>query len=288
METREVNREVVGRKEEEGKCSVKKGKWRRPCFVFLTFIIYVIIGTFSFGKLEGPAEIIRCKESQRALVEMRDSFEINSDGQFVLSEKNLTDIIATAEEYAGKGVPISMFKEDPEEPCPMNWTPKSAVYFVMTVVTTIGYGNTAPKTVGGRIFFIFYVIPGIVLCGALLGEIAKLYTFIRKKIRRRFEKIPLFLKFLFVLLFGIGFFICIPAMIVCLVEGWTYFEALYFMVVTFTTVGFGDYSVTPGSNYQFGIVIFIYLGLAWLGSIIGAIQEKLENRLESSENNNED
>ena len=48
------------------------------------------------------------------------------------------------------------------------------MYFCLTIGTTVGYGDTAPSTVNGRLLFIFYVIPGICVCGAMIGEIGML------------------------------------------------------------------------------------------------------------------
>ena len=77
--------------------------------------------------------------------------------------------------------------------------------------------------------------------------------------KKKFQKFPTFLNVLIILMFAIGLFICLPAMIISLAAGWTYFEAFYFMIVTFTTVGFGDYSIAE-YDWKFGIVFFIYLG----------------------------
>ena len=54
------------------------------------------------------------------------------------------------------------------------WDYSGALYFCLTIGTTVGYGDTAPSTVNGRLLFIFYVIPGICVCGAMIGEIGML------------------------------------------------------------------------------------------------------------------
>ena len=40
---------------------------------------------------------------------------------------------------------------------------------------------------------------------------------------------------------------------------WTYFESIYFSMVTFTTIGFGDLTIT-NSNQKFIIILFSYFG----------------------------
>lgn len=43
------------------------------------------------------------------------------------------------------------------------------------------------------------------------------------------------------LLVGCLLFVLTPTFVFCYVEGWSKLEAIYFVVVTLTTVGFGDY-----------------------------------------------
>lgn len=48
------------------------------------------------------------------------------------------------------------------------WGWLDSIYFCVTTLTTVGYGDFAPATDGGKIFTIFYIIVGI---GVLLGYI---------------------------------------------------------------------------------------------------------------------
>uniref|UniRef100_A0AAQ6IP66 Potassium channel domain-containing protein n=1 Tax=Anabas testudineus TaxID=64144 RepID=A0AAQ6IP66_ANATE len=52
-----------------------------------------------------------------------------------------------------------------------HWDLGSAFFFAGTVITTIGYGNIAPSTQGGKIFCILYAIFGIPLFGFLLAGV---------------------------------------------------------------------------------------------------------------------
>jgi small-conductance mechanosensitive channel len=52
-----------------------------------------------------------------------------------------------------------------------HWTFLDAVYFSITTLATVGYGDFSPQTVSGKIFTIFYIIIGI---GMLSGFIVLL------------------------------------------------------------------------------------------------------------------
>lgn len=52
-----------------------------------------------------------------------------------------------------------------------DWTFLEALFFVMITITTIGFGDTVPKTAGGRIFVVFYASGGIVLFAMAVNAI---------------------------------------------------------------------------------------------------------------------
>ncbi|MFT4876470.1 MAG: voltage-gated potassium channel [Bacteroidia bacterium] len=57
-----------------------------------------------------------------------------------------------------------------------NWSWVDAIYFSVVTLTTVGFGDFAPKTDGGKIFTIFYIIIGI---GIILSFINTLYEHYR-------------------------------------------------------------------------------------------------------------
>eukprot|EP00064_Thunnus_orientalis_P009915 superscaffoldBa00001288_g9941 len=134
-----------------------------------------------------------------------------------------------------------------------HWDLGSAFFFAGTVITTIGYGNIAPSTEGGKIFCILYAIFGIPLFGFLLAgvgdqlgtifvkSIAKVEKMFRNKHNQISQtKIRVASTLLFILA-GCILFVTIPAVIFKHIEGWTALESTYFVVITLTTVGIGDY-----------------------------------------------
>ncbi len=56
-------------------------------------------------------------------------------------------------------------------------------------------------------------------------------------------------------------------------EGWSYLDALYFTVITLTTVGYGDFAPHTDLGKIFSM-LYILLGLGVLGSMIALISEK--------------
>ncbi|WP_246941358.1 potassium channel family protein [Bacillus pinisoli] len=60
-------------------------------------------------------------------------------------------------------------------------TPFIALWWVMTTVTTVGYGDYYPVTVGGRIFAIFLYIFGIGLIGVMIGKVVDFFSEFKRK-----------------------------------------------------------------------------------------------------------
>ncbi|KAK3506671.1 hypothetical protein QTP70_013798, partial [Hemibagrus guttatus] len=140
------------------------------------------------------------------------------------------------------------------------WGLSSSFFFAGTVITTIGFGNISPHTEGGRIFCIVYALLGIPLFGFLLAGVGdQLGTIFGKGIAKVEKmivkwkvsqtKIRVISTVLFIL-FGCLFFVTLPAIIFKHIEGWTTLEAIYFVVITLTTIGFGDFVAGESERRQ--------------------------------------
>ncbi|XP_038620555.1 potassium channel subfamily K member 4 isoform X1 [Tachyglossus aculeatus] len=169
------------------------------------------------------------------------------------------------------------------------WDIGSAFFFAGTIISTIGYGNSAPRTEGGQLFCIFYAVVGIPLFGMLLAGVGdRLGSALRHGIGKleavflKWRVRPGLVRVLSALLFlaiGCLLFVLVPTFVFSHTEGWTTLEAVYFVIVTLTTVGFGDYvaGASMGEDhllYQFYqplVWFWILLGLAYFASILTMI-----------------
>ncbi|ROL55308.1 Potassium channel subfamily K member 10, partial [Anabarilius grahami] len=173
-----------------------------------------------------------------------------------------------------------------------------------------GYGNIAPSTEGGKIFCILYAIFGIPLFGFLLAgvgdqlgtifvksiaKVEKMFRVIENMADRRTvcsvgsvrkhnqisqTKIRVASTLLFILA-GCILFVTIPAIIFQHIEGWTGLESIYFVVITLTTVGIGDY-VAGGNRrieyrkwYRPLVWFWILVGLAYFAAVLSMIGDWL-------------
>uniref|UniRef100_A0A3B3ZCI6 Potassium channel domain-containing protein n=1 Tax=Periophthalmus magnuspinnatus TaxID=409849 RepID=A0A3B3ZCI6_9GOBI len=250
-------------------------KWKTVTAIFVLVVLYLVMGAAVFKALEQPHEsaqrvaILTQKLeflSKHQCVNHSELEEVLIFQQIVLAMRSGVNPTGTLSNH------ISL------------WDLSSAFFFAGTVITTIGFGNTSPHTQGGRIFCIVYALLGIPLFGFLLAGVGdQLGTIFGKGIARVEKmfvtKIRVISTILFVL-FGCLLFVALPAVIFKHIEGWSALESLYFVVITLTTIGFGDF-VAGGSDiayldyYKPVVWFWILVGLAYFAAILSMIGDWL-------------
>ncbi|KAK9533263.1 hypothetical protein VZT92_008392 [Zoarces viviparus] len=226
-------------------------------------IFYLSIGAAIFQVLEEPKWKLAAKKYRAQKDQILEDYPC-------LTKDDLDKILEVVSDAAGHGVTITGSKTF------NNWNWPNAVIFAATVITTIGYGNIAPKTSAGRVFCIFYGLFGVPLCLSWISELGKFFGGRAKHLGQYLTKKGFSLRkaqftcTAIFLLWGVLVHLVLPPFVFMSQEGWTYIEGLYFSFVTLTTIGFGDLvaGVEPNKEYptlyRYFVEVWIYLGLAWL------------------------
>ncbi|KAM3919282.1 potassium channel subfamily K member 4 [Leptodactylus fuscus] len=236
---------------------------------------YLVTGAVVFQMLEQPFET----QQQNLLMQYRRKF---LEENICVQEDILDSFVLQVKDALGAGADIAPNGTNAST----HWDIGSCFFFAGTVITTIGFGNNAPKTEGGRIFCIFYALFGIPLFGILLAGVGDhLGSALRKGIGKvemiflKWRVSPTIVRVISAVLFilvGCLLFVLIPTLVFQEIEQWTLLEATYFVVITLTTIGFGDYVAGDGAGnehtwYKPLVWFWILLGLAYFASILTMI-----------------
>ncbi|XP_076835109.1 potassium channel subfamily K member 10b isoform X2 [Brachyhypopomus gauderio] len=256
-------------------------KWKTVLAVFVVVVAYLVGGGLAFQALEQHFE-----SDQKITITQKKALFLQRNP--CVSPMELEALIKHAVDAVSAGVsPIGETSYNYS-----HWDLGSAFFFAGTVITTIGYGNIAPSTEGGKIFCILYAIFGIPLFGFLLAgigdqlgtifvkSILKLELVFKKHREISQNKIRVTSTILFILA-GCVVFVTIPAVVFKHIEGWTMLEAVYFVVITLTTVGIGDYVAGGDRNIKYMkwykplVLLWILVGLAYFAAVLTMIGDWL-------------
>lgn len=147
--------------------------------------------------------------------------------------------------------------------------PLSQYKVPFSLLTSIGYGLAAPRTTDGKIFLIFFGLIGcaaaILLFNLFLEGVITLITYVlsrchEKKLQNSRQRAATFhhttqpggtasgqegwkpsVYYVTLIMVAVCFLVaCAASGLYSAVEGWSYLESMYFCLVTFSTMGFGD------------------------------------------------
>jgi len=191
-----------------------------------------------------------------------------------------------------------------------NWDIPSAIFVASQIVGAVGYGNITPRTVGGKVFTVFYTCIGIplfiVFAFAVGRPIARLVRFLEKRIcantslddpstvgqrdpkrsqagNTMLRRMWVYLvRVLVLFVIGVIFFVLIPAAIFNAIEVWGYGSSVYFCFVSVLSIGFGDF--VPGDAaaqnyrnwYRLCAAFWVYLSVAFFVVVFYPFEEALD------------
>mmetsp|Transcript_30460 Transcript_30460/g.58689 ORF Transcript_30460/g.58689 Transcript_30460/m.58689 type:complete len:403 (-) Transcript_30460:156-1364(-) len=200
-------------------------------------------------------------------------------------EMSLSGAVMLVVAVAGAAV-FSHFERASEESSANDtgkWRVEGALLFVLTVVSTIGYGPLAPSHPAAQFFLCFYAAIGIPLfdffarrLGRIVNALVVAAVYMPVKacnaswlglVHGNYGGLTR-LGVVFVLLFNLVV-IFVFAAFISTAEGWSYIEGAYFAVVTLTTIGFGDY--TPKTSA--GRVATLFFIVFFIGSFLALIEQ---------------
>ncbi|XP_018557577.2 LOW QUALITY PROTEIN: potassium channel subfamily K member 13 [Lates calcarifer] len=244
--------------------------------------LYMLAGAATFSSLERPAELQAHQVWERRLRDFSREHKISCE--------DLKRLLRHYEEARTAGIRTERGRA--------LWDIPGAFYFVGTVVSTIGFGVTAPSTVTGKVFLVFY---GLLGCSATILffnlflerviTLLSLHIFWCHGRRSRHSRLegrasesdgnedwkPSVYQITLILFVAVLLVACVAASLYSAMEGWTYLESLYFCFVAFSTVGFGDFVSGQREHhedtqaYQVANCLLMLLGVCCTYSLFNAI-----------------
>ncbi|XP_076821098.1 uncharacterized protein LOC143466671 isoform X2 [Clavelina lepadiformis] len=244
--------------------SVEKRTNIRTVLLVVVGVSYLLFGAGVFRALEREHENIRSKELVRQEENFKRKYNMSDDDY-----KEITKMVLDLEPHKSG----------------IQWGFVGALYFSITVVTTIGYGHAVPQTFAGKIFCIFYAILGIPLClvmfqamGERINSGAKhSFKIVGQRLGFKCEKIS------HTCLIPFGIISCCLTVLVGSIafvyfEEWSAINSVYYCVMTLTTIGFGDYVALQDSgalqkrpHYVAFSLIYIMIGLTVIGAFLNLV-----------------
>jgi len=239
----------------------KYKKWcgirRSTCLLILYIIFYTVFILFGAVVMMVLEEENLYGMKKKAIEFKREFIKRNN-----VSESELEQFISDVLSFESSGV--SMLDGDLYK---TEWNIGESILFVVTTLTTIGYGHMTPITDIGKFFIIVYAVIGLPLTMVLLaacvqkleGPMLKLIYFLEYKFRCCESRLSNFcVKFIHLVILTLGFWtfiMIIPAFIFWVIESpeWDLMDAFYFVFISVTTIGLGD--LVPGDHPKHNIYL---------------------------------
>ncbi|KAJ8281806.1 hypothetical protein COCON_G00043250 [Conger conger] len=230
----------------------------------LGYVLYLIFGGIVFKALE--------KSEADALVAEVRQFRIEFlDRHRCVKGSRLDEFVKMALFAEERGVGV-LEAEDEE----YSYDFSSSLFFVVTILTTTGYGSSMPISDDGKLFLVTYSLLGIPITLLLLSCLTHLLLPWVTHYPLRYVQARWGLSYSGAalahagLLLGLtaGLLFLLPAAVLChLVPGWSFLESFYFCYISLSTIGLGDYlpggtrSLAAWRGLELAVSCYLLLGL---------------------------
>lgn len=228
----------------------------------LFYVIYLLFGALVFSSLERPLE-----ERLRREVRLLKQDFLNRSCVSAASLDTFLRRVLHAQRLG-----VTAHHNQSEE---SGWDLASSLFFVNTLVTTVGYGHTSPQSDPGKFFSVVYALLGVPFTMLVLTACVQrlmhplVFAPVGVLLRLGLEPRPAtVVHFLLLLLVVVLCFFIVPAAIFSTLEvSWSFLDSIYFCFISLSTVGLGD--LVPGNApgqkyralYQISVIVYLFLGL---------------------------
>uniref|UniRef100_A0A914XLJ1 Potassium channel domain-containing protein n=1 Tax=Plectus sambesii TaxID=2011161 RepID=A0A914XLJ1_9BILA len=139
---------------------LKRQSWC-PLLYLIVLPAYTFLGGFIFQAVEGANDDRLIKEFERRCIDERDNAAINLRSFMIGQSVNATVAeMFTVANATIMAVDQCIRRSQPLAVISMSYL-SNAMRYAVTIYTTLGYGNMAAKTVGGRVLTMLYAMAGI-------------------------------------------------------------------------------------------------------------------------------
>lgn len=228
-------------------------------YVSLFCVIWILFGSCMFAWLEAKDMVKYQKGSHDFDAMVKTMRKLSKSSTNTLEQKQLLH----AANFMSKNKPATI-----------SWGLAGGFFFSLLSMTTIGYGRfLVPQTMWGRLFVIPFTLIGIPTLAILYTVFAKWWLHATRRYIRKWKTtnakgiataiaMSIFLSLLLV----VG-----PIVFLCL-EKWSYYEAVYFVWCSISTIGYGDFVPETQAGQLVGVIL-MPLGLGTCALLLAAISQ---------------
>lgn len=167
------------------------------------------------------------------------------------------------------------------------WSFVDALYFTITTLTTVGYGDVVPKDDSGKLFTAFFILLGLCLIGSALGIVSGfLMDMAEKVVPDDGDDSNDWSPATIAALEGAGsllFFMALGSIFLCLHEDHSFIDSIYGSVATISTVGLGDISVKTERGRALAVPFILFSVIIVSNALSGIVGVFLEARRKNIE-----